>query len=90
MDVKIKGLQTATAKPIIIALNAPSNPGLDYQMNTYQAMLDVINQRDWISGFISSGYYPAARIQDQSASIHGKSAEILLQNWLTGIAGQQP
>ena len=90
MDGKIKGLQTATAKPIIIALNAPSNPGLDYQMNTYQAMLDVINQRDWISGFISSGYYPAARIQDQSASIHGKSAEILLQNWLTGIAGQQP
>jgi len=90
MDGPIKDLQTTSGKPVIIALSAPSNPGLDYQLNNYQAMLEDINQREWISGFISSDYYPVARIQDQSASIHGKPAENLLQNWFTRIAEQQP
>ena len=90
MDGPIKDLQMTSGKPVIIALSAPSNPGLDYQLNNYQAMLEDINQRDWISGFISSDYYPVARIQDQSASIHGKPAENLLQNWFTRIAVQQP
>jgi hypothetical protein len=90
LDGKVKELQTSSGKPLSIALRASSNAGMESQQNIYQALLNAINQRDWISGIISSGYYPPAALQDQTTSVHGKSAEALLQNWFPGLTGQQP
>ncbi len=90
LDGKVKEFQTSIGKPLILALLSVSNPNLESQQNAYQAMLNAINQRDWISGFISSGYFPPASLQDQSNSVHGKPAEALLQNWYPGLTGTQP
>ncbi|NMC14763.1 MAG: carboxypeptidase regulatory-like domain-containing protein [Chloroflexi bacterium] len=70
--------------------NALSRPNLDIpeisldlqeQVDIYNAMLNAINQRAWISGIVSRGYYPPAKLQDKSNSIHGKPVEELLANW---------
>ncbi|MFN2197747.1 MAG: glycoside hydrolase family 113, partial [Anaerolineales bacterium] len=53
---------------------------LQEQANAYNAMLQAVAGRDWISGFVSRGYFPPAILQDKSTSIHGKpAAEILRQ-----------
>jgi hypothetical protein len=44
-------------------------------------LLSAIQNRDWISGFFTRGYYPAAPLQDKSASLHGKPAASVLQAW---------
>ena len=54
---------------------------LGEQADIYAAILGAINQRDWISGVVSRGYYPPAVLQDKSWSIHGKPAEELLKYW---------
>jgi hypothetical protein len=43
--------------------------------------LAAANRRDWISGFVSMGYYPPAALQDLSGSVHGKPAAELLGLW---------
>lgn len=90
LDEKIQPIQSSTSKPITVAFTAPSYPDLDYQLTAYLAMLQAINLRDWVAGFISSDFYPAAELQDTSASVQGKSAEISLQNSYPTLAGQQP
>lgn len=54
---------------------------LSEQLTAYQALFLAINERDWISGFVSRGYYPPAPLQDKSSSINGKPAQVLLRNW---------
>ncbi len=49
------------------------------QADAYAAVLAAVNQRDWISGVISAGYYPPAVLVDKSTSIHGKPASQVLQ-----------
>lgn len=51
----------------------------DDQMGAYYAMLAAVNERDWISGIVSEGYYPPALLMDKSTSIHGKPAAQVLQ-----------
>lgn len=55
------------------------------QVDAYTALLSVINQRDWISGFVSRGYYPPAALQDSSSSIHGKPGADVLWYWYPRI-----
>jgi hypothetical protein len=74
------------------ALNEPNNPDsvsldLQTQSNAYEAMLNAINTRSWISGVVSRGYYPPAMLQDKSASVHGKPAADLLWYWLPRLTG---
>ena len=57
------------------------------QTELYRAALTVVNYRDWLSGFISQGYYPPARLIDASSSIHGKPAQDLLGYWYPYITG---
>lgn len=90
LDEKVQAIQSATSKPVFISLSAPSEPNLDYQLAYYQAMIQAVNAREWISGFVSGDFFPAAELQDLSASIHGKSAEVLLQNSYPVIVGPQP
>jgi hypothetical protein len=55
------------------------------QADVYLALLRMINQRTWISGVITRGYFAPLKINDFSASIHGKPAEEILTYWLTRI-----
>ena len=50
-----------------------------------QEALQAASQRDWITGFISRGYDPVVRIQDPTATIHGKPAEELLKLWFNQL-----
>jgi len=54
---------------------------LQGQANAYNAVLSAIDPRDWISGFVSMGYYPPAILQDKSISIHGKPASGVIWYW---------
>ena len=60
---------------------------LQEQVNVYDAMMIAINERDWISGIISRGYYPPAVLQDKSTSIHGKPAQGVVWHWYKGFLG---
>jgi hypothetical protein len=51
---------------------------LNGQAIIYNALLKAINQRDWINGFITRGYYPPVELLDKSTSIRGKPAAKLL------------
>ncbi len=54
---------------------------LQIQLNTYQLILETINERDWIDGFIAQGTYPGTDQYDFSSSILGKPAFELLAYW---------
>ncbi len=54
---------------------------LQEQVRAYSAMFLAVNERDWISGLVSRGYYPPAILQDKSSSIHGKPAAGVLWYW---------
>ncbi len=60
---------------------------LKTQADLYQAMLQAINQRDWVGGFISRGYYPPVPLMDKSPSVRGKPAADLLWYWFPRLTG---
>jgi hypothetical protein len=63
---------------------------LQAQADDYQALIAAVNERAWLGGFISRGYYPPAAMQDVSDSVHGKPAENELWYWfgkLLGVGG---
>jgi hypothetical protein len=67
-----------------IAPPRPDNPlielDLKEQSDVYLAMLQAVNNTDWIAGFVSREYYPPAVLMDKSTSVHGKPAgEIIRQ-----------
>jgi hypothetical protein len=63
---------------------------LQAQADVYQALLMAVNERDWVGGFFSRGYYPPAVLQDASASVHGKPAADLLWYWYPRFLGITP
>jgi hypothetical protein len=65
------------------AAENPQSANLKTQADYYYAILSVVPERTWLDGVISQGYFPAFGLHDASASIHGKPAETLFQNWLT-------
>ncbi len=75
------------------ALNRPNADldavtlSLQTQADIYEAMLNAVNSRNWISGFISRGYYPPVSLQDKSASIHSKPAADILWYWYPRMLG---
>lgn len=64
------------------------NLDLQTQAEAYNAILSAINERDWISGYVSMGYYPPAQLQDKSISINGKPASGVLWYWSTKFLGR--
>jgi hypothetical protein len=75
------------------ALNRPNadlatvNIDLQQQFDIYDAMLNAINGRTWVSGFVSRGYFPPVELLDKSASVHGKPAADLLWFWFPRLLG---
>lgn len=55
------------------------------QKQAYEAVLLAINERPWIDGLVSRGFYLPAELQDYSISVHGKPAQDLLAIWFTGF-----
>ena len=68
------------------AVQYPVN--LQAQADVYQALSMAVNERDWLGGFVSRGYYPPAALQDASASVHGKPAEDVLGYWFGKFTGK--
>ncbi len=60
---------------------------LQAQQDVYQALMIAVNERAWLGGFVSRGYYPPAALQDGSASVHGKPAEDVLWYWFGRFTG---
>ncbi|MDR3574929.1 MAG: hypothetical protein P4L50_13785 [Anaerolineaceae bacterium] len=77
-----------------VVLDQPntSNPGsqvnLQAQADIYSAFLQAVNQRNWVDGIVSRGYYPPVALQDKSSSIHGKPAYDILQAWFSLMLSQ--
>jgi hypothetical protein len=68
--------------PLWLSIRSISVPDLQIQADIYQAFLEIVNNRPWVNGFISSGYFPPVSVQDTSASVNGKpSAELLRTYW---------
>lgn len=66
----------------------PALTNLTAQAEYYQAFLTAVDQRTWVDGVLSQGYYPVNRIHDTSASIHGKPAETFFEIWVTQVLGK--
>ncbi len=60
---------------------------LQGQADIYQAMLQATNQRNWVGGFISRGYYLPLPLMDKSSSTRGKNAADLLWYWFPRMMG---
>ena len=61
---------------------------LNDQTNAYNALLLAVNERPWINGFVSQGFYPPLPLQDKSASVHGKPASGVLWFWYPKLVGK--
>lgn len=61
----------------------PMGVNLQAQSDVLTALLNTINERNWVAGFISRGFYPPVVLQDTSASVRGKPAEAMLRYWFT-------
>ena len=57
------------------------------QMNAFQAVLTAVNDRPWLSGFVSRGFYPPTPLADKSMSVFGKPAADILGYWYPRMLG---
>jgi hypothetical protein len=87
IDRDLAPLSQLTNKPIILAISYRSD-SLTEQMNAYNAMMMAVNERAWLHGIVSTGYYPPLPIQDASPSVHGKPASGVLWYWFPLFLGQ--
>jgi len=75
------------------ALNRPNvdittvSLDLQQQFDIYDALLNAVNGRAWVSGVVSRGYFPPVALNDKSASVHGKPAADLLWYWFPRLLG---
>ena len=84
----------ASASLPVGALFQPGSTGapvnLQAQADVYQALLMAVNERAWVGGFVSRGYYPPVVLQDASASVHGKPAADVMWYWYPRFLGITP
>ncbi|HZD56153.1 MAG TPA: hypothetical protein VE136_05500 [Anaerolineales bacterium] len=87
----------ATTKGACLKLESLSRPNpdiptvildLEEQEQVYNALLVALNEREWIGGFVTRGFYPPAPLQDKSISVHGKPAEDVLWYWYPRLLGK--
>jgi hypothetical protein len=65
--------------------NGDIAPDIIEQADLYQAVLSVISQKSWISGFVSEGYHPVISNQDASNSVRGKPAMQVLSYYYQNL-----
>ena len=81
LDFSIRPIQLLYNKALILGAYFPSGTDLQAQADQYNALLNVVNQRSWIEGFVTRGYYQPTVLQDESGSVHGKPASQVLAYW---------
>jgi hypothetical protein len=87
LDFAIRPIQLLYNQSLILGAYFPSSTDLQGQADQYNALLNVVNQRSWIEGFVTRGYYPPTVMQDESASVHGKPASQVLTYWFNNLRG---
>jgi hypothetical protein len=90
LDGVVLPVQALADKPLALAVELPADPDLQMQANLYHTALSAAAEREWITGFISQGYYPPAALKDASTSVHGKPAGDLLETWFNTLSGNEP
>ena len=63
---------------------------LQGQADLYNAIFLSVNQRDWIAGVISMGFFPPVTLQDPSISVYSKPAGGVLWYWFPRLSVDQP
>ena len=58
---------------------------LNEQADIYTTIFDTIIDREWITGVVSQGYYPAVIVKDASISARGKSAMDVLSYYYNEV-----
>jgi len=53
------------------------------QAKMYDEICAMVDNRAWISGLISRGYYLPYEIRDSSTSLRGKLAEDIISHWFS-------
>jgi hypothetical protein len=81
LDYAIRPIQLLYNQSLILGAYLPSGTDLQAQADQYNALVNLVNQRDWIDGFVTRGYYQPTVLQDESASVHGKPASQVLTYW---------
>jgi hypothetical protein len=69
--------QANTMNPAIFTVSL----NLQEQVDAYTALLNAVQKRPWIGGFIARGYYPPVSLMDPGNSAHGKPLSDLLKLW---------
>ncbi|MCD6355650.1 MAG: hypothetical protein J7L66_00065 [Anaerolineaceae bacterium] len=69
--------------------NPFTNVDLNEQADIYTAILDTVVEREWISGVMAMGYYPAVIVHDNSTSIHGKPAMNVLSYYFNNVISNE-
>jgi len=67
--------------------NASVNLSLQTQADVYEAMLNAVNARPWVAGFVSRGYFTPVALQDKSASVYSKPTADILWYWFPRLLG---
>ena len=71
----------------LVADNSTQGISIDLaeQADVYRAILDAVIKRDWITGVVSQGYFPAAVVRDFSSSTRGKPAMDVLSYYFNEV-----
>jgi hypothetical protein len=85
LDFAIRPIQLLYNQSLILGAYFPSRTDLQAQADQYNALLNVVNQRSWIEGFVTRGYYQPTVLQDESGSVHGKPASQVLAYWYDNL-----
>lgn len=66
---------------LLLAPSLPAQPDAQAQVAFYQAFLEQVNLRDWISGVIAFSFAPTVRQQGSGPNLNGQPTLRLLQGW---------
>jgi hypothetical protein len=82
----------ACINPAELIPTHPDIPGVQINMveqaEAYNAILLAVNDRLWVSGVVTRGFYPPVVLQDKSNSVRGKLAAGVLWYWFPKLLGK--
>jgi hypothetical protein len=87
LDGDVHALQSQSNLPLLLSVDFDSRASLQQQAADYELLLSALNERAWISGLISRGYYPPTALQDAGPSVNGKPAAEVLRYWYPRLTG---
>lgn len=87
----IYGMLTSNAYQLISpGLENQRAVDLEIQAKIYSAAIQSSAARDWITGFISRGFFPYAELQDSSSSIYQKPSSEIVWFWYHFLLNKAP